>query len=725
MKKIVSLLFLLSPLVVLAQTMLNPGDIVMVGFNSTLNIDQVYFIPLVDLEQGTEFYITDNGYDGEDGDLFTSGSGEDFVLIKTNQVISKGTLLVLRNINDTSDELDVSAVEGGDKYVKSISKDGDQILIFQGSIDDPHFIFAVSNRNADWDEDPKNAGSRLPPNLKDGETALKLPHVDNYALKSTIDLSATNRADWIERIADINNWDSSDETELLPPAGPFAFSGIQSEENKETGNWEDKTTWTNDIPSDETNVSITDGTVTINCHATVNNLTISDKASVIVSSESTLTVNGVLTNNAGTSGLILKSDANGTAFLYHNTDNIDATVERFLSTGDWHYCTVPLKGSHNVEDWFTGMYVIRFTEKTNSWDYLNTGDVIAPMEAVAVWPKENTVISYKGTLNNTDIELLLKLDGSGDMKGYSLVGNPFVCPVAWEETGIERKNCNNSIHVWDGTADNYKGYNQEGAINGGSKFLAPSQGFFVKANDSDASLKLGKQARRNTYVDFKSGAVKPTMLFKLRVSGDTYQDEIIIRLKEQENAIDLNEWGLTKIIPDNCNAPQLFIDDQESPYSIKTYASTDSLKDIKLTLQCSIDQKLKIEMVQFLHPDSLTPVILRERDSDKQIDLRNTYMEFDATADTPIKLSLSVKPTNSSVKLVENNIRCYRNLNEIVFSNISSEIDRIKIINEMGQVVLTKTVSNTEMGIDIPFRGCFIALFEESGKVIQKIKFIN
>ena len=68
--------------------------------------------------------------------------------------------------------------------------------------------------------------------------------------------------------------------------------------------------------------------ISLGTDAICNDLTIQNGANVQV--YGTLTVDGTLTNNAGTSGLVVKSNASGTGSLIANTDNVDATVERYF-----------------------------------------------------------------------------------------------------------------------------------------------------------------------------------------------------------------------------------------------------------------------------------------------------------------------------------------------------------------------------------------------------------
>ncbi|MCK7489185.1 MAG: hypothetical protein MZU79_02265 [Anaerotruncus sp.] len=89
-------------------------------------------------------------------------------------------------------------------------------------------------------------------------------------------------------------------------------------------------------------------TLTGNSLVVNSNMTINSGSIFELEPAKTLTVNGTLTNNGGTSGLVLKSDATGTASLIQTTDNVDATVERYitgLAGGRNHFITPPVKSA--------------------------------------------------------------------------------------------------------------------------------------------------------------------------------------------------------------------------------------------------------------------------------------------------------------------------------------------------------------------------------------------
>ncbi len=76
---------------------------------------------------------------------------------------------------------------------------------------------------------------------------------------------------------------------------------------------------------------------------TCNNLTINNTGNVLkIPVNKALTVSGTLTNNVGTSGIVLESTSSGDGSLIISTSNVNATVERYITGNRWHYLSPPI-----------------------------------------------------------------------------------------------------------------------------------------------------------------------------------------------------------------------------------------------------------------------------------------------------------------------------------------------------------------------------------------------
>ncbi|MFN8134769.1 MAG: hypothetical protein U0Z17_05955 [Bacteroidales bacterium] len=111
--------------------------------------------------------------------------------------------------------------------------------------------------------------------------------------------------------------------------------------------------------------------VSLNENAIVGSLLINTGKSLVVKSTFNLTVTNELGNNSGVSGLVIKSDATGTGSLKHNTANVPATVERYISgaTEAWHLLSSPV-ANQSITGVFTpsGSYTDGSGYDLYAWD---------------------------------------------------------------------------------------------------------------------------------------------------------------------------------------------------------------------------------------------------------------------------------------------------------------------------------------------------------------------
>lgn len=219
MKRIIlAMLVLAAHVEIFAQTVLSPGDLVVLGYNYD-NPDQVRFVPLVDLASGTVIRFTDNGWTGS---ALTTTEGTD--TWTATAAVAKGTVLTL---NATS---------------MAFSTSGDQIFAYQGNATSPAFVFGLSTRP--WVTGGISAStSRRPSALTAGVSSLAFSvERDNgqYSILSTngnkaaIQSAVCNTANWSltdNRINTFNNWSISlNGLSNEPAANPtnLVFSAITS-----------------------------------------------------------------------------------------------------------------------------------------------------------------------------------------------------------------------------------------------------------------------------------------------------------------------------------------------------------------------------------------------------------------------------------------------------------------------------------------------------------------
>ena len=168
MKTILSIfvLFFISSTFISAQTILNPGDVAIVGINCD-NPNDFAFVLLTDIEAGTVINITDDGWKAEGG--FRQNEG--VVTYTSPSSLPAGTIII-NSVNSAN-----FVVSGN----FSLTTNGDQLIVFQGNINTPSLIYALNNYGAGvWQADAQNSNtSALPTGLVNGFSAVALYEVDN------------------------------------------------------------------------------------------------------------------------------------------------------------------------------------------------------------------------------------------------------------------------------------------------------------------------------------------------------------------------------------------------------------------------------------------------------------------------------------------------------------------------------------------------------------------
>ena len=131
-----------------------------------------------------------------------------------------------------------------------------------------------------------------------------------------------------------------------------------------------------------------------------------------------------------------------------------------------------------------GMYVFfrgnrdNFTEKTNL-PFANP---------------ENTVIDFDGVLNQQDITVSLP-------NGTSFLGNPYASTIDWDSTnwGTDKVNVGNGVWIWRPDTKSYATYSGGIGVNGGSRYIASGQSFFVRtAAAGTGSIKFKESIKAST-----------------------------------------------------------------------------------------------------------------------------------------------------------------------------------------------------------------------------------
>ncbi len=190
-----------------AQSLLLPGDITFISVNSTT--DSFEFIPLIDLEKGTEFKISNGLWDDKKQE-FVDGN---VVHFSVRERVVAGTPILYQK----GKEMEFFNMEG----TMSLSEEEEQLLVFQVDEQTNRFIYAIGWGEKQKRRDRSLFGSDIPQVLAENpEAVLRLGTYNNY--QYFIRNGASGTVKMLQNfIADAAHWRGQDEVSFKPVRTSF------------------------------------------------------------------------------------------------------------------------------------------------------------------------------------------------------------------------------------------------------------------------------------------------------------------------------------------------------------------------------------------------------------------------------------------------------------------------------------------------------------------------
>ncbi len=332
---------------------------------------------------------------------------------------------------------------------------------------------------------------------------------------------------------------------------------------------------------------------------TNNNLTVESGSTFTVAPLKNITIMGSFVNNAGTSGVVIKSDATGTASLIHYSTDVQATVERFVTGNAWHLMFASLSAIP------TAIYTTEGTDKNYNLysydeskpDYWNASSTYGITGWTAEYlninlPTSNGYIfnrfgltdkiySQTGgslfvgqkdfTVNYNKSTEPIENDVTQDwpyFDGWNIIGNPYASAIDWDLL------INDDIEagVYFYSEDNYRYYvygdtlskwNVGITVNGGSNYIPAGQAFFVKVKNTgithSAIVSITESARlHNPQTFYKKSSLPAPNILRLKISQGNITDETVIRTVPEANESYDGNYDANKMFSWNKMRPQVY-----------------------------------------------------------------------------------------------------------------------------------------------------------------------
>jgi len=166
----------------------------------------------------------------------------------------------------------------------------------------------------------------------------------------------------------------------------------------------------------------------------------------------------------------------------------------------------------------------------------SSAQTIGTAQGLYVWSGDTITgtqpftVDLKGVPNQGDITFPVTYTNTGTTNedGWNLVGNPYPSTIDWDSPNWTKTNISNAIQILNPDNQQYATYVNGASANGGSRYIASQQAFWVYANASNPQL-IGTEKIKSAIDQpfIKSPNISSGM--SIKVVGNNMIDECILR----------------------------------------------------------------------------------------------------------------------------------------------------------------------------------------------------
>jgi len=443
-----------------------------------------------------------------------------------------------------------------------------------------------------------------------------------------------------------------------------------------------------------------------------------------------LNVLGTITNNAGASGLVIKSAsnaANGTLIFHNTVDNpVLATVEMYSkafydsngpvgSKYKWQYFGIPVR-SLNADPTFYGSHLRQYNEPAptseGSWVTLNNSSILTSFNGYEMTQTSPKTIYFQGILENADMNYNLTHNADSWYKGQHIISNPYT--AALDISKLNFTNMEAAIYLYN-TGSHADWVTNSGittpGISPGQYVAAPKmtsgsggipgqipsmQGFQVNANSGGGNLNFPYSSfavKNLTPQRVRKSATAEDKIFTIiDVQGSRYNDKMWLFTDPACTHSFDNGWDGFKILGSSL-APQICAIEADGNYQIN---AVDNIDNTDIGFKAGEDSNYTLT---FNHQNMdllYSALYLVDLLENKTIDISesgSTYTFTSNSASASDKRFKIVTNPNISTELEEESTKTCPDLNvysskqTIYIENNTAQKGDLTLYDSMGRIV--------------------------------------
>ena len=495
----------------------------------------------------------------------------------------------------------------------------------------------------------------------------------DHALQQEFDVTCENEA--VPFVANdfLGDWDA-------PYEIVFTSNSSSTVTNVTNGDWSDPNTWGGTVPGEDAivelgaDLTVGDGG---DVSVTVAGLTVTTGNTLTIKSGSVLVVTGDLIC-ADKDGLVIEDGAQ----VINESPNVKASYAKTIvsyeakDNGGWYAISSPMNSMPITgSDFLVPEYdLYRYLEPTHEWENYKTGAFTTFENGRGyLYANANTSTpKFEGALNYADVTAnVTYTSGTGDLKGFNLIGNPFPHAI-YKGAGGAIDNAN--------LASGYYTLNNEGAwhVHTYEDAIMPGQGILVKTT-ATANVEIAKSTATATA---ESNGSKSTIgSLEITVEGGSGADRAIAYLGQGV--------GLDKMGGFTDQVPSLWIRNGNCDYAIAHVGDDSEMLDVCFGNRQEADFTMAVKV----KGTNLVYLQLIDMVTGATVDLlQHPEYTFHATgSETEKRFKLVFKGNSAVDETVEESQFAYVSDGKIVLVGVDEEAT-LQVFDMTGRIVSDKGV---------------------------------
>jgi hypothetical protein len=297
--------------------------------------------------------------------------------------------------------------------------------------------------------------------------------------------------------------------------------------------------------------------------------------------------------------------------------------------------------------------------------------------------------------------------------GWVMLSNPYPCAIDWmAATGWTRSMITNGVYYMDPVTGAQASFVNGVSINGGSRYIAPGQGFWVKVTGAGASMSVTENAKVENQTRFYRQANEASLendILRLRFRSQEITDETVVKFMS----------GATSGFEDSLDAAKMPFMTDKTPVWMNLIVNENQPvlinalpRQIKETMSFPIETYVSkagaatIELPSALAAGDSIEVFLLDKLEGKMINLKSQsvysfYVNAEDAGKTQSRFALILGPANAnssnSTATVQAEAIVYPNPNQGEFSLELKELKgtiSLQVLNSLGAIVSENSIEN-------------------------------